>query len=408
MRKHTTFLLIAALSLFTVCSSKRESKEQAWKTIYQQKGFSTMTDMLLPEMIETNIPFSPTASLRGKDRFACISGTEFGFGTFTNDLEFTYEPIVKGFAGDAVGRLGADENGTIMWGKQGYSGFLAVDTLAKDTLDIVPSISLMKGSDIFRAYLTELPGKVLLFYLDGQPKYMLYDFLNKRELFVPNDTSRFKINNLYKISKTTYLLETFNKTITWYISELTNQGFDNIRTNSLTESLTQKGFSSSAWTSSRPFHSDNRMLIGTIEVAGRTVNAVAHWDSEYKNVRIEPLIMQCPAAYDFSTDNWTFSLDGKWLYNTATKRRYGGGADPELVFYHVDPKYPQGISPPVFAGLSGAAAANDEELGCFVEHSKLGTVFIDVQTNPRYVLVYKMSGMAEIIAKKLRAMAGGS
>ncbi len=73
-----------------------------------------------------------------------------------------------------------------------------------------------------------------------------------------------------------------------------------------------------------------------------------------------------------------------------------GLGDPQLVFYQVDPKYPQGISPPVFGGKVG-----DQVEGCFVDHSKLGMVFLDVQTSHNAVLVYKMSDMLPLIAKKL-------
>jgi hypothetical protein len=404
MKKYSLFLFAVVLCLLICCVSKQDRierkqkhMEQMRKEIYLQKGFSGMTDFLLPEIIENENPFITTESVLRKDKFACISGTEFGFGTFSNDLKFIFEPVVKGFADDAISWLGTDEKGTILCGKQGYRGFLAVDAETKDTLDIVPSVSIGGQADIFRAYLTELPGRVLFLGFAGPPNHMLYDFANKKDLFIPDNTPPLKINELYKISKTMYLLETFNKTITFYLSDLTVHGFDNLHTNTLTKSLTQKGFSSSAWKRSRPFHSGNRMLIGTIEGAGQTINAVACWDEEYQNVRIEPLIIQCPAEYAFSTDNWTFSLDGKWLYNIAWKGIYGGSSDPELVFYHIDPSYPQHISPPVFAGKLSGVDVN----GCFVDHSKLGMVFLDIQANPGYVLVYKMSDMLPIIAKKL-------
>jgi hypothetical protein len=108
--------------------------------------------------------------------------------------------------------------------------------------------------------------------------------------------------------------------------------------------------------------------------------------------------MQCPSEYSFSDANWTFSLDGHWLFTTAQKvyRQTGQFDDPELIFYHVDPKYPQGISPPVFAGKTG-----ENVYGCFIDHAKLGMVFLDIQTGYNLALVYKMSDMLPIIAKKM-------
>jgi hypothetical protein len=347
-----------------------------------------MTDFLIPEMVEAERGYSEIISLSGKNRFACICGTEFGFGTFTEDLKLTYVPIVKGFADDAVGRLGADENGKILWGKQGYRGFLAVDAETKDTLNFVPSPSRKEGnsSDIYRAYLTELPGRILFFSLVSAhqytPKYMLYDYKIKTELFIPVDSALPVMNQFY-ISKLSYLLQTGSGRINtkWYIADLTIQGFTNFRSNQLTDSLTKKLFQSDDGTRSRPFHSGNRMLIGEMEVANKTILSVVRWDTAFDNVRIEPLIMQCPAVYSFSSQNWTFSLDGKWLYTTAWKSQYSPMDDEnELVFYHVDPRYPQ---------------------GCFVDHSRWGMVFIDVQPGGNMVLVYKMSDLLPVIAKKL-------
>lgn len=100
------------------------------------------------------------------------------------------------------------------------------------------------------------------------------------------------------------------------------------------------------------FTNGNRTLIGTMAIGKESpINAVAHWDEKYEHITIQPLFLQCPSEYEFSTQNWTFSLDGKWLVNSARKILPTiGYDDPEMVFYHVDPKYPQGISPPVFAG----------------------------------------------------------
>jgi hypothetical protein len=367
--KRIILLLLIGLCFSVNCVSEKERREKCWQEIYQRKGFSTMTDFLIPEMVEAERGYSEIISLSGKNRFACIIGTEFGFGTFTEDLKLTYEPIVKGFADDAVGRLGADENGKILWGKQGYRGFLAVDAETKDTLNFVPSPSRKEGnsSKVYRAYLTELPGRILLFKLisvdENAPKYMLYDFKNKKEIFIPTGTTLPILSQPFFISKITYLLQTGNSNINrkWYLADLTTQGFNNFRSNPLTDSLSKKLFKADNWIRSRPFHSGNRMVIGNIATGDNSILSVVRWDSAFDNVRIEPLIMQCPAVYSFSSQNWTFSLDGKWLYTTAWKSQYSPMDDEnELVFYHVDARYPQGISP-----QHGARLQNERPTACY-------------------------------------------
>lgn len=394
--------LFIIIVLFLSCTTKKESFEKIRDEIFQKKGFYTMPDMIIPEIPESPCVFSETISLLEKNRFACIVGCEFGFGVLTEDLKLTFDPIKQGFSNDAVGTLGADENGLMIWGKQGYCGFLAIDTKTKDTVDFIPSVWDSYGKDVYRAYLTGLPKQILLFHLNSQNinlGYMLYDFTNKKNLFIPTDSSTTPVGREYhKIAKITYLIETGLDVCSWYIADLTEQGFINWRKNKLTDSLSQKNFRSSNWTRSSCFHAKNRMLIGRVIIASSSYYVIVRWDEEYSEIRIEPLKMQCPSEYSFSKCNWTFSLDGHWLFTTARKVHSETGQfdDPELVFYHVDPKYPQGISPPVFAGKTGETV-----YGCFIDHSKLGMVFLDIQTGHDLALVYKMSDMLPIIAKKL-------
>jgi hypothetical protein len=356
--------------------------------------------MIVPEMFN-GVGFGATIALREKNHFATVGGGEFGFGSFSDDLKFSFLPIVNGFAGDVVGRLSADENGKIMTGTQGYCGFVGIDVETKDTLDTIPSVSLeYEGKPtVWRTVLTELPGRIIIVNLssanENAPVYMLYDLKGKKELYIP-DSSAPQAVNFYPFSKTKYLIETGRRKSEWYFADLSIQGFVNLQGNALTAALNKNGFRSFDWNHSRCFNVVNRMLVGWVDVGDKNLCTVVHWDSTFENIKIEPLTFQCPATYSFSNWHWTFSLDGKWLLTTAREKKYTGLGDNQLVFYHVDPKYPQGISPPVFAGKIG-----DEVKGCFVDHTKLGMVFLDVQTGHNAVLVYKMSDMLPIIAKKL-------
>jgi len=79
-------------------------------------------------------------------------------------------------------------------------------------------------------------------------------------------------------------------------------------------------------------------------------------------------------------------------FETNTKEK------PQLVFYHIDSKYPLGISPPVFA------PGGDTKNGCFVNHSKLGMVYLDFGTGYNLTMIYKMNDLLPIIAEKLKAL----
>jgi hypothetical protein len=401
-------LLIIALLILASCSSEKDRREKAWLAICQEKGFYSMTDSLVPELLGTNC--SEAIALREKNRFACTRGCEFCFGTLTEDLQLTYVPIKPGFADDAIGELGADENGLMMWAKQGYRGFLAIDTKTKSTLDFIPSVASLYGSgeEVLRAYLTSLSGQVLLFKLspneDQTRGYMLYDFANKKDLFIPPLPQKNPIVfDFHRLSDTSYLIESADKSdnfhkCKWYIVDISIEGFINWRENKLTQILTSKSFCAYDGYRYRCLHAGSRMFVGWVDTGARQINSVISWDVNYENVHIEPLTIQCPSEYNFYQDAWTFSLDGHWLVNVAAKinRATGTSSDPQLVFYHVDPKYPQGISLPVFAGT-----INGKVNGCFVDHTKLGMVFLDIQTGHNATLLYKMSDMLPIIAKKM-------
>lgn len=166
MRSIIKTIVVISLILLVGCMSKKEKREQTWKTIYIEKELEIMPDMLFPEMIDNHVYICGEKPLLEKNSFACIAATEFSFGTLTEDFRIIITPVKKGFANDAIGEFDANEKGSMMWAKMGYCGFLAINTLDKDTVDFVPSVALLRGTaynEVYRTYVTDLPGNVLLF-----------------------------------------------------------------------------------------------------------------------------------------------------------------------------------------------------------------------------------------------------
>jgi hypothetical protein len=407
MRARLFVSLILLCNTF-FCTSQKELTE----AVYRMKGFNGMLEQLLPEVIDAGIVFTDVKTIEKSDQFACIKNAdEFGHGFIDDKLEFSYKPAVKGFPGDAVGDLDADETGTIMWGKYGYCGFLAVDQETKNTLSMVPHIDDVHHEEVIFAYKIDLPGDFLLLQLCGDKNcYMIYDLAKKKSIFI-SDSIR---ADFHKIEKTTYLLGNPNHgAVKWCIADLNLDGLRNIRTNELTVTLTNKKVN----TGITSINFKRRIIIGSIQGPNSSESWVlVKWNPDFKDVTVQPLIYQCPAEYIFD-DKFQFSSDGEWLVNTAvssapdTSTETSGfpgtpqHAPKQLVFYHINPNYPQGISPPVFAGnYIGSEGKMFSIDGCFVKHSTLGTIFLEL-SGGNVVLVYKMSDMLPIIAKKLASLA---
>jgi hypothetical protein len=362
-----------------------------------------MNKFLYPEIIQLEHSISEAFSLLKQDCFACSCNNELGFGKIDNNLTISFEPIVQGFPDDIIYSLGADEKGKFVWAKQGYRGFVAANTENKKTIDFVSSVyfSFKSAPKIFRAYLLELSGEFFIFDLDDDPFYCIFDATNNIEI-IPKTSLPGKIQTFVKLEKTKYLLSVLkDNTIKWFLADITIDGFSNLTTNNLTEELSKKQFKCSTWKRANPY--SNKILLGRISKDDTVIPTVALWEKNYEDVKIEPLLLQCPQEYIFDNCNWTFSLDGKWICNIAQETGYSGLQEPELVFFHVDPKYPQKISPPVFALKNNFSPKEGQDIiGCFVEHSVYGMLFLDFILDSNSVFIYKMQDALPIILEKLK------
>jgi len=133
-----------------------------------------------------------------------------------------------------------------------------------------------------------------------------------------------------------------------------------------------------------------------------TIKVKVMWDEDIENVKVVPLDYLLPSP----KDNYWFcdlflSLDGEWA--TCFIGGYDGLRKESLVkrvFFHLDERYPNGISIPVFA--DGYYNFHWEQ-GSFIQHPIHGMSFVeDVTVNQngrsqQYLRLYKMSDVqAEI------------
>lgn len=407
------FLLIAFVLL---CSCSEQKKKTIINNMQYEKGYNSVRIDLFPQIIDDGC--TEAVSLDSTNRFACTRGTIFSFGTLTDDLKLQFEAVKEHFAYSGVGDLGADPDGSLMWGKEGNKRLWMIDTKTMQTIDTIPEGSRLykSGEYIWRIRPTSLPGRIYFFrYSPAANKnyqsrwYALFDYDKRTEIFIPETPLKDPpVVTCWPLDSITYLISSFievgenkDQVDKWYLADLSIKGFINWRTNKLTDSLTSKAFIAEDLTHHNCVNSQHRMIVGHYDIGEREFNGVARWNKDFDSVAIEPLIMQCPPNYSFGQMDWLFSPDGNWLAAVAEEYlpETNSKDDPQLVFYHIDPKYPQGISPPVF-GTKG-----DTRDGCFVNHSKLGMVYLDFGTGYNMTMLYKMSDLLPIIADKMLKMA---
>lgn len=167
-----------------------------------------------------------------------------------------------------------------------------------------------------------------------------------------------------------------------------------IQTNKLTDTMTVLGLSPSS-RETFEFIIKPRIMTDTTKDGKLKLT----WNEDYTKVETLPLNYLAPDGKRLSS--FYFSLDGKWatvyldgykgLYDEALSRR---------VFFHLDERYPGGISMPIFAD---GYEKNVWMYGSFFEHPEYGPCYAHeyYKEDKQYMRLYKMSDVVTLINQKL-------
>jgi hypothetical protein len=144
-----------------------------------------------------------------------------------------------------------------------------------------------------------------------------------------------------------------------------------------------------------------RYLFADLRIPGEIITKKIKitWDENYEDVKVIPMDYLVPEGkwfYDFY-----FSPDGKWATNFVGGYRglYGELLD-KRIFFHLDDRYPNGISMPIFAD---DYYENPWEWGSFVEHPVHGMCYAEekYKNDKLYLRLYKMDDVLAEINRKL-------
>jgi hypothetical protein len=157
----------------------------------------------------------------------------------------------------------------------------------------------------------------------------------------------------------------------------------------------------------RPYRNINlkeRYLFADISIPGETYNKKIkiNWDENYEDVKVIPLDYLVPEGKWF--DEFYFSSDGKWATNfVGGYRRYGELLD-KRIFFHMDSRYPNGISMPIFVD---GYYERPWDWGSFVEHPEYGLCYAEEkyrEENGKRKLYLRLYKMSDVLAEINRRM----
>ncbi|MDR0403901.1 MAG: hypothetical protein LBH35_09970 [Treponema sp.] len=174
--------------------------------------------------------------------------------------------------------------------------------------------------------------------------------------------------------------------------------------NELTKKLTELNMLRIYCTAVGNVNTQKRFLIAKSEALGGHVKI--NWDEGFKDVKVTPINFLL--SKDKYYDVFTISSDGKWAHSLVGG--YRGLYEERLyknAFYHIDDRYPGGISPPVLMDYT----EYHPPYGVFIEHQVHGMCYaiehhkMENDTDQLYLRLYKMDEILKEINRQLLEMA---
>jgi hypothetical protein len=150
---------------------------------------------------------------------------------------------------------------------------------------------------------------------------------------------------------------------------------------------------------------ERRCLFANLPVLGETNRKKVKitWDENYEDVKVIPLDYMIPEGKWMS--DFYISADGEWASSfMGSYKGYYGELLDKRVFFHLDGRYPNGISMPVYVDDYYLSSLGS---GTFVEHPEYGMCFAEEKLvedggkERRYLRLHKMDYVLKEINRQL-------
>ncbi len=429
-RSCIVILLVSTIIYLGQCRSASNYAEINNK-ILETKGFNdSKRKRLKPMILHMSEPVYCLQALSKKNCLATLDRNgRFAYLVIDENGTAAIKTIGKGFPEKGGMVFHSDDEHNVLWMIQGGRvSFL--DLTTKKTGQCIPNANAGLDSIgvVFLAdpekkiFLIEVQGFFCLTDIENRKQkdflhYVLYDLNQDKIVFTSPKYSAFIypfINNTILFQGDKYNDKLNSSKRDWQLKDL----FGNpLKSNNLIEGLNKHQVSHSHH--SKEFHLGKRMALGhnwgPRDSSGNRelMYWSVRWDEKLEDVDIAPLYTQMPDKdYILNIGDCTFSWDGSWVKSEGHRKNLPFICDMrcELVFYHVDSKYPQGLSLPLYCGFTRC-----DGIGAFLNHDTWGPCYVEVQSDfsdlqgtyddfSKVLFVYKLNEGLEILERQTTDM----
>ncbi|MBN2443857.1 MAG: hypothetical protein JXJ04_21020, partial [Spirochaetales bacterium] len=370
--------------------------EEEKKQIFTEKGFNLMPETLKPVILKSNTFFMGLHEINKLNSVATVSNGEFCFLTIDKNGFIEVEPILKGFPPPEPAKdRETDFDGKFMWQKEGR-GFRVIEIETKKTGYCLASANI--NAQIHNVMIIDKENKIFLIHLVDyavkKPPYTFYVLYNFKEDKIIYESPYIR-GILYYLNDNK-LLWRLGSASGWYMVDIYLNKYE---PNELTKKLSALQIFIADY-GCKPIHVKQRILYGSNRIDNRPTFFTVRWSEDFEEVKAEPIILQRPKGLLYSS--FFFSRDGNWG-KTHWIDPPGPIEVPRLLLYHIDDKYPQGLSMPIICGYSGK-----ESPGAFMQHETWGPCYVEQDNKfPDKLFVYKLNEGLELLAKQALNTIGG-
>jgi hypothetical protein len=231
-------------------------------------------------------------------------------------------------------------------------------------------------------------------------KYVLYNY--KKDILLDDEPEDAEMDYIGFLETNALLAsQVIHKDDNWFSEYFLYDWRTDKRTeNGLTKKLTELNMIGIYCGAVGNVNTKKRFLIAKSETLKGHVKI--NWGEEFKDVKVAPINFLIPDGKRY--DEFTISPDGEWAHSLVGV--YLGLYEERLyknTFYHIDDRYPGGISPPVFMDYT----EYHPPYGVFIEHPVHGMCYAleyHKEENGRdtlYVRLYVMDGILKEVNKQL-------
>jgi hypothetical protein len=390
-------MFFIATLLFACCGLNEKEKE----FLLLEKGWGIMGKYIQPEIIEYSQDCFELAESGFDNKLLTLNAkNEFCYIDFTNPKSPRMEIITPGFPG-VVGQLGSDAENRVAWVVRGR-GVYMIDLDTKKTGHMIAGNS-GRVTQVVMTNKENLLFSVITFSGEANLLYA-YELGNGTD---HGEIGALVIAYYYALGQGRLLIDESNaktqKYKGWYITdsfftkEKANPGKVYPGTEPLTEVLMKKQVKGVVFENIKHLHQGKRLLYSySYSIKDAPPQPVlVRWDEAMEEVQVNLLTFQ-----QMRTETVTYSGpyhisgDGNWM--KATRKQWS--LDPpmeELVVYHLQDHYPQGMSMPISLGFT------NKDPGAFLDHTTLGPLYVEKSSaRPGVWFLFKLNDGLQILREE--------